>query len=345
MCALRGGAGLSAADSRSLEVQPTSLIMGGRQQTREKGDGVQGVGPEPLDSLSKPERPAGREVYGTVDEAVAGLSRRLGHEVDAHFVTAFFVKDPRGALDLPPKPRADPELCKEVSELITPVNVGARDEREIRDFLRDVFKVGAGKRLSSYELQLLEFVVRHKDTIEFQFDLHSRDHAHERPESGDRRVVLGGTHHSLDRPYTPQEAWSTFLHEIAHSRETTFGLGSRNNATGVVLSEVNANIYGSFGDVRKGISETAILYRKRWEEVSANMPGFSQLAPPDQYRYLSILCRDDRPPEIAFAYNAEELKEAFPQLANLVDKRREVLLEVQERNIPVIEDSDFDDDD
>lgn len=111
MCALRGGAGLSAADSRSLEVQPTSLIMGGRQQTREKGDGVQGVGPEPLDSLSKPERPAGREVYGTVDEAVAGLSRRLGHEVDAHFVTAFFVKDPRGALDLPPKPRSCARRC------------------------------------------------------------------------------------------------------------------------------------------------------------------------------------------------------------------------------------------
>jgi hypothetical protein len=319
--------------------------MGERQQTRGKEGGAQGGSSEPLESLSKPTTPTRGEAYNTVDEAVTGLSKRLGLEVDAHFVTSFFVKDPRGTLDLPPKPRFDRELCEKVADLITLVNVSARDEREIHAYLRDVFKGPSEKRLSSYELQLLEFAVKHKDTVQFQFDYHSEKHAHERPQSGDRRVVLGGQHHSFDRPYTPQEAWSTFLHELAHGRETVYGTGSRNYATGVILSEIHANIYGNFGNIEKGINETASLYTEQWREVSVNMPGFGRLAPLERYRYLTILCKDDRPSEIAFAYHAEELKEAFPQLSGLIDKRTEVLLEMQERNIPVIEDRDFDDDD
>jgi len=319
--------------------------MGERQKTRGKGEGAQAARSESLDSLSKPTTPTRGEAYSTVDEAVTGLSKRLGSEVDAHFVTSFFATDPRGTLDLPPKPRVDKELCEKVADLITLVNVSARDENEILAFLHDVFKEPSEKRLSSYELQLLEFVVKHKDTVQLQFDFYSEQHAHERPQSGDRRVVLGGQHHSFDRPYTPQEAWSTFLHEISHGRETVYGIGSRNYATGVILSEVHANTYGNFGNVEKGIKETASLYTEQWRDVSDNMPGFARLTPLEKYRYLTILCKDDRPPEIAFAYHADELKEAFPQLSAVIDKRRETLLEIQERNIPLIEDRDFDDDD
>jgi hypothetical protein len=317
--------------------------MGRTQQSRGNGGSATGTHSSRSESSETAPKPTSPDTYATVDEAITGLSKRLGLEVDAHFVTSFFAKDQRGALDLPPKPRVDRNLCKTIADLIKPVNVSARDEQAIGDFLKETFRVAAERRLSSYELQLLEFAAQNKNTIEFQFDYRSNNHAHERPLSGDRRVVFGGRHHMFDREYTPQEAWSTFLHEIAHSREAAYGLISRNYATGVVLSEVKANIYGALGDIGLGIKETAKLYPEHWGEVSANMPGFKSLTPLEQYRYLEILCKGDHPPTIAFPYQSAELKEAFPKLTTLIDQRHQTLLELQEKNIPVIDDHDFDD--
>lgn len=323
---------------------PTKGHMGANHQTREKAGKASESNSSPLESLATPAKTTASEKYTTIEEAVAGLSRRVGLEVDAYFVSSFFAKDPKGTIDLPPKPRVDPTLCAQLADLIKPVNVSARDEDVSDAFLERTFRVGSGRRLSSYEVQLLEFAMQNKNTIEFQFDYRSSSHALEQPLSGEKRVVLGGRHHSFKREYTPLEAWSTFLHEIAHSREATYGIASRNYATGVIFSETRANIYGACGDIGLGIKETAKLYKKFWMEVSGHLPGFDQLTPVEQYRYLSILCSKDQPSPIAFLSQSQELKEAFPNLARLIDKRYEIVLEIQSRDVPLIDDRDFEED-
>jgi hypothetical protein len=312
--------------------------MGVIHQTRGKGGVASDASSSPLDSLAAPVKPLNDQLFSTVDDAVVGLSKRLGLEVDAHFVRAFFVKDLIGTIDLPPKPRMDPKLVEQVAALIQPVNQSPRDESAITSFLEKTFNAAAERRLSSYELQLLEFAVKHKDTIELQFDYRSKQHAHEMPLSGDKRVVFGARHHWLDREYTPQEAFSTFMHEISHSRETTYGIRRRQSATGIIFSEVNANIYGASGNIRIGIKETASNYEEQWKELNPNLPGFAGLGPVDQYRYLAIMCTQDQPPEVALVSHADELKEAFPKLASVIDKRCERVLKLQEARLPWIDD-------
>jgi len=308
------------------------------QQSRGKGGGETDARASPFDSLVSPAKPADHQCFASVEEAVAGLSKRLGWEVDTHFVAAFFANNHAGTIDLPPKPRMDPDLVDQVAKLINPVNRSVRDVDPADAFLEQTFKAAAERRLSSYELQLLEFAVKHKDTIEFQFDYHSRDHAQETPLSGEHRVVFGGWHHRLDREYTPAEAFGTLMHELAHEREMLYGNMRRQTATGIILSEVNANIYAASGNIRVGIMETARNYVERWKELSANLPGFSTLTPIDQYRYLVILCREDQRPEDALASHADALKEAFPSIGDLIDQRLEKIHQLEEARVDFIND-------
>jgi hypothetical protein len=291
-----------------------------------------------LEELAVPTSPSNPERFTSVDEAVRGLSRRLGKEVDENFVRTFFVKDSAGTIDLPPKPRSDPQLVGQVAALIERVNESLRDVASVDKFLQDTFKVAAGRRLSSYELQLLEFAVKHQSELKFQFDYHSKTHGQENPRNGDKRVVLGGWHHSRNRPYTPEEAFSTFMHETAHAREVLYRIGTRQSATGTILSEVNANIYGASGDIQAGISEARQNYVADWRELSGYLPGFNTLKPVEQYRYLTILCKRDQAPELAFSWQADALKDAFPTLAAVIDGHHARISELATARLPWLDD-------
>jgi hypothetical protein len=317
--------------------------MGASQNTEGKIEGAQPKDPTNGGTLKMPTRSAPGSSYDTIEKVVVGLSKRMGHEVDRYFVAAFFTKGPERTLDLPPVPRVDKDLCNKVAQLIEPVNVSMRDKPQIKSFLTKMFEGPSNRRLTSYELQLLEFALSYKDRFKLQFDYNSTNHQHERPENDELRVVLGGRHHNHSRFYKPQEAWSTFLHEIAHCRETLLELPRNNYATGIILSEVIANIYGSLGDIAQGIRETSVLYEKLWRDVHGSMPGFDTLNPLEKFRYISTMCRDDLAPEIAFMSHANELKEAFPQLTGQIVAHYQNYLKKQELNIHHINNDDFSD--
>lgn len=142
-----------------------------------------------------------------------------------------------GTLEMPP--RSAPGSSYDTIEKVV-VGLSKRmghevDQYFVAAFLTKMFEGPSNRRLTSYELQLLEFALSYKDRFKLQFDYNSTKHQHERPENDELRVVLGGRHHNHSRFYKPQEAWSTFLHEIAHCRETLLELPRNNYATGIIL--------------------------------------------------------------------------------------------------------------
>lgn len=64
--------------------------MGVHHQSRGKAGKASDSNSSPLESLATPSKTTASDKYNSVEEAVAGLSRRLGLEVDSHFVSSFF---------------------------------------------------------------------------------------------------------------------------------------------------------------------------------------------------------------------------------------------------------------
>jgi len=252
--------------------------------------------------------------YGSVAEAIEGLSRTPGQIVNELVVTRMFATDKFGEVALPPIPRRDPELCKHVASMVERINQPLRDLEKTKEFLGKMFSGPAGRVLNSYEIELLEFAVNHKDTVSIMYEPLTRHHAQESSKSGEERVVFGRKHHHEPRDYTPEEAFSTFLHEVAHAREAVYALLERRGPPQVILSEVHANAYGNGGRIGAAISLTSQLYKPVFNELKSWMPGFDSLAPLDRYKYLSIMATDHSAPTAALIYEADRLVSAFPQL-------------------------------
>jgi hypothetical protein len=181
-------------------------------------------------------------------------------------------------------------------------------------FLNEMFAGAAGRILNSYELDLLEFAVAHKGTIEIVFEPLTRRHVQESPASGEERVIFGIRHHLRNRDYTAVEAFSTFMHELAHARESVFDIVERSGPPQVILSEVHANTFGNGGKIGAAIALTSQLYQKSFQELKAYMPGFDSLDYLDRYNYIAIMAKNFSAPITGLIYEEDTLIEAFPQL-------------------------------
>jgi hypothetical protein len=255
------------------------------------------------------------ERYASIGAAIDGLSRNPVHRVDELVVKNIFATDKVGGVALPPLPRRDPMLCEHVQSMIQRINQPLGGIEETKKFLGAMFASAAERVLNSYELELLEFAVTHKDRITLMYEPFTSYHAQESANSGEEHVVIGKMHHSERREYTPEEAFSTFLHELAHARESVYGLLDRRGPPQVILSEVHANAYGNGGKIGASISTTSRLYKPVFDELRRAMPGFDSLAPLDRYKYLSIMATTHAAPENALIYEEENLISAFPQLS------------------------------
>ena len=256
--------------------------------------------------------------YGSVAEAIEGLSCTPGQRVDELVVSKMFALNKAGGVVLPPIPRRDPELCEHVASMVERINQPVGEIEKTRAFLGKMFSGAAGRVLNSYELELLEFAVTHKDTVSIMYEPHTRHHAQESSQSGDERVVFGRRHHSEPRDYTPQEAFSTFLHEVAHARETVYGFLDRSGPAQVIASEVHANAYGNGGRIGAAITITSKLYRPVFDDLKPYMPGFDSLESLDRYKYISIMATTHSAPTTALIYEADRLVSAFPQLEEVI---------------------------
>ena len=256
--------------------------------------------------------------YGSVAEAIEGLSCTPGQRVDELVVSKVFALNEAGGVVLPPIPRRDPELCEHVASMVERINQPIKEIEKTEAFLGKMFSGAAGRVLNSYELELLEFAVTHKDTLSIMYEPHTRHHAHESSQSGDERVVFGRRHHSEPRDYTPLEAFSTFLHEVAHARETVYGFVDRTGPAQVIASEVHANAYGNGGRIGAAITMTSKLYKPVFDDLKHCMPGFDSLESLDRYKYISIMATDHQVPSIALIYEADRLVSAFPQLEEVI---------------------------
>jgi hypothetical protein len=229
-----------------------------------------------------------------------------------------FATDREGGVALPPIPRRDPELCAQVASSVETINMSMRDFDRATGFLKEMFTGAAARILHSYELELLEFAVAHKDRIEIIFDPLTRRHVQEKPGSGEDRVIFGARHHDGRRDYTPEEAFSTFMHELAHARESVLGLMDRSGPPQVIASEVNANAYGNGGRIGAAIKVTAQLYEESFKELKQYMPGFDSLNDLDRYNYISIMAKTHAAPITGLIYEEDRLIEAFPQLESVI---------------------------
>lgn len=274
-------------------------------------------------SLVRPAALSGGKL-SSVDSAIEGLPKVGGEKVDRYFVETFFHTSRAGELDLPPVARRDPELCQRVAGMVQLINVSLRDSAAASDFITEVFASAAKRELTPYEVQLLEFAAQGRPEIKLVCDYNSRVAANEHP-TDENRVVFGKFHHlslreKSNRVYTPEEAFSVLMHELAHARDDALGILQRDNAA-IVMSEVRANIYAQRGDVSKALSETEMLYPRDFKMVKAAMPGYEKLSPMERFRYLSMITRDGMPADWAFVDAKEDLKKEFPKISDEIERR------------------------
>lgn len=202
--------------------------------------------------------------------------------------------------------------------MVERINQPLRDLEKTKEFLGKMFSGPAGRVLNSYEIELLEFAVNNKDRVSILYEPLTRHHAQESSKSGEDRVVFGRKHHREPRDYTPEEAFSTFLHEVAHARESVYGLMDRRGPPQVILSEVHANAYGNGGRIGAAITMTSKLYKPVFDDLKPYMPGFDSLESLDRYKYISIMATTHSAPTTGLVYEADRLVSAFPQLEEVI---------------------------